>query len=155
AKNDTSVRHSIRLEPKLRLRIDTCDRLAAIRPTGASTMALSQLFSRRARLVLTLLVAGGVPAASGDRLQESEAEAAAAAAAAVRADGSSGRLLVLPGVYNTRFQLDGFVERAEARLPRFDIEVRRWGTPLLPLRNLRAHERNLVTAQALAAEIAE
>src|SRR5690606_10975183 len=87
------------------------------------------------------------------RLQESEAEAAAAAAE--RADGSSGRLRVLPGVNNTRFQLDGFVERAEARLPRFDIEVRRWGTPLLPLRNLRAHERNLVTAQALAAEIAK
>lgn len=111
-------------------------------------MGLSQFFSRRARLVLTLLVAGGLPAASGDRLQESDA-------AAARTDGPSGRLLVLPGVYNTRFQLDGFVERAEALLPRFDVEVRRWGTPLLPLRNLRAHERNLVTAKELAAEIAE
>src|SRR5690606_42078252 len=58
------------------------------------------------------------------------------------ADRPSGRILVLPGVYNTRFQLAGFVKRAEERLPGFDVEVRRWGTPLLALKNLRAHERD-------------
>src|SRR5690606_19829263 len=108
-------------------------------------------FSRRARLVLIMLVAGTVPAASGERPVESVAAAVTEAPHA----SPRGRLLVLPGVYNTRFQLNGFVEQAEALLPGFDVEVRRWGTPLLPLRNLRAHDRNLVTAETIAAEIAE
>src|SRR5690606_349663 len=38
--------------------------------------------------------------------------------------------------------------------PGFDIEVRRWGTPLLALRNLRAYERNAETAARMAEEIA-
>lgn len=67
----------------------------------------------------------------------------------------SGRVIILPGVRNTQFQLAGFVREIEALLPNFDVEVRRWGTPLLGLRNLRAHERNNATANAIAAEIAE
>jgi pimeloyl-ACP methyl ester carboxylesterase len=76
-------------------------------------------------------------------------------AAAVARPGTHGRVLILPGVANTRFQLAGFVEAAERQLPGFEVEVRRWGTPLLTLHNLRAHERNVATAEAIAAEIAE
>ena len=68
---------------------------------------------------------------------------------------SAGRLLILPGVGNTKFHLAGFVERAQQQLPRFDIEVRPWGVPFLTIHNLRAHERNVATAAAIAAEIAD
>ena len=37
--------------------------------------------------------------------------------------------------------------------PQLDVDVRPWGTPLRPLSNLRAYERNLKTAQALADEL--
>jgi hypothetical protein len=43
----------------------------------------------------------------------------------------AGRLLILPGVGNTRFHLAGFVESVQHQLPRFDIEVRTWGVPFL------------------------
>ena len=76
-------------------------------------------------------------------------------AAAVARPGAHGRLLILPGVANTRFQLAGFVEAAERQLPGFEVEVRRWGTPLLTLHNLRAHERNVATAERIATEIAD
>jgi pimeloyl-ACP methyl ester carboxylesterase len=66
----------------------------------------------------------------------------------------TGRLLILPGVGNTRFQLAGFVEAASRQLPGFDVEVRTWGIPFLTLHNLRAHERNVATAGEIAAEIA-
>jgi pimeloyl-ACP methyl ester carboxylesterase len=66
-----------------------------------------------------------------------------------------GRLLILPGVGNTRFHLAGFVADAQAQLPRFDVEVRPWGVPFMTIHNLRAHERNLATAAAIAAEIAQ
>src|SRR5262245_32585165 len=66
-----------------------------------------------------------------------------------------GRLLILPGVGNTRFHLAGFVATAEAQLPRFDVEVRPWGVPFMTIHNLRAHERNEATAAAIAAEIAD
>ncbi len=66
-----------------------------------------------------------------------------------------GRLLILPGVGNTRFHLAGFVAAAKAQLPRFDVEVRTWGVPFMTIHNLRAHERNVATAEAIAAEIAE
>src|SRR5436190_21289894 len=68
---------------------------------------------------------------------------------------AEGRLLILPGVGNTRFHLAGFVAAAEAQLPRFDVEVRTWGVPFMTIHNLRAHERNVATAEAIAAEIAE
>lgn len=38
--------------------------------------------------------------------------------------------------------------------PQFDVDVRPWGTPLHPLINLRAYERNLKTAKAMADELA-
>lgn len=68
---------------------------------------------------------------------------------------AQGRLLILPGVGNTRFHLAGFVAAAKAQLPRFDVEVRTWGAPFMTIHNLRAHERNEATAQAIAAEIAD
>jgi pimeloyl-ACP methyl ester carboxylesterase len=67
---------------------------------------------------------------------------------------ASGRLLILPGVGNTRFHLAGFVAAAETQLPRFEVEVRPWGVPFMTIHNLRAHERNEATAAAIAAEIA-
>jgi pimeloyl-ACP methyl ester carboxylesterase len=68
---------------------------------------------------------------------------------------ASGRLLILPGVGNTRFHLAGFVAAAKGQLPRFDVEVRPWGVPFMTIHNLRAHERNEATAERLAAEIAD
>ncbi len=65
-----------------------------------------------------------------------------------------GRVLILPGVGNTRFHLAGFVAATEAQLPRFTVEVRTWGEPFLTIHNLRAHERNVATAASVAAEIA-
>ena len=65
-----------------------------------------------------------------------------------------GRLLILPGVGNTRFHLAGFVASAEQQLPQFDVTVRTWGVPFLTIHNLRAHERNLATAASIAGEIA-
>jgi pimeloyl-ACP methyl ester carboxylesterase len=65
-----------------------------------------------------------------------------------------GRLLILPGVGNTRFHLAGFVAAAERQLPGFDVEVRTWGVPFLTIHNLRAHDRNVATARGIAAEIA-
>jgi pimeloyl-ACP methyl ester carboxylesterase len=67
---------------------------------------------------------------------------------------AQGRLLILPGVGNTRFHLAAFVAAAQAQLPGFDVEVRPWGVPFMTIHNLRAHERNTATAAALAAEIA-
>ncbi len=72
----------------------------------------------------------------------------------VAAAPEQGRLLILPGVGNTRFHLAGFVERAGAQLPNFTIDVRPWGVPFLTIHNLRAHERNVATAARLAEEIA-
>ncbi len=66
-----------------------------------------------------------------------------------------GRLLILPGVGNTRFHLAGFVAAAQAQLPRFAVEVRTWGKPFMTIHNLRAHERNVATAASIAAEIAD
>jgi pimeloyl-ACP methyl ester carboxylesterase len=65
----------------------------------------------------------------------------------------SGRVLVLPGVGNTRFHLAGFVGRAEQQLPEFEIDVEPWGVPFMTLHNLRAHARNVVTAERIAGEI--
>lgn len=67
---------------------------------------------------------------------------------------ASGRLLILPGVGNTRFHLAGFVEAVHEQLPGFEVEVRPWGVPFLTIHNLRAHERNVATANDIAAEIA-
>ena len=66
-----------------------------------------------------------------------------------------GRLLILPGVGNTRFHLAAFVAATEAQLPRFAVEVRTWGEPFMTIRNLRAYERNVATAASIAAEIAD
>jgi pimeloyl-ACP methyl ester carboxylesterase len=68
---------------------------------------------------------------------------------------AAGRVLVMPGVGNTTFHLAGFIAAIEAQLPRFAVEVRAWGEPFMTIRNLRAHERNVATAESIAAEIAD
>ncbi len=65
-----------------------------------------------------------------------------------------GRLLILPGVGNTRFQFAGLAEAASRQLPNFHVDVRPWGIPFLTLHNLRAHARNAATAESIAAELA-
>jgi pimeloyl-ACP methyl ester carboxylesterase len=64
-----------------------------------------------------------------------------------------GKLLILPGVGNTRFHLAGFVSRVTEQLPGFEVEVRTWGTAFLTLRNLRAYEHNIATAEQIAADV--
>ena len=66
----------------------------------------------------------------------------------------AGRLLILPGVGNTRFQFSRFAAHAARLLPGFAVEIRTWGQPLLTLRNLRAYTRNLAVARDLAVELA-
>jgi pimeloyl-ACP methyl ester carboxylesterase len=67
---------------------------------------------------------------------------------------AQGRILILPGVGNTRFHLAGFVAATQLQLPRFEVEVRPWGVPFLTIHNLRAHERNVATAARIAQDIA-
>jgi pimeloyl-ACP methyl ester carboxylesterase len=66
-----------------------------------------------------------------------------------------GRVLILPGVGNTRFHLEGFVERVAEQLPNFEIEVRTWGDAFRMLSNLRAEQRNVATAEQIAAELTD
>jgi pimeloyl-ACP methyl ester carboxylesterase len=100
--------------------------------------------------LLLLLACAAATAADGPvRRFDCASELAAAPSQA------SGRLLILPGVGNTRFHLAGFVAAAQTQLPRFEVEVRPWGVPFMTIHNLRAHERNEATAAAIAAEIAE
>jgi len=66
-----------------------------------------------------------------------------------------GRLIILPGIHNTLFHLDGFVDAAHLSLPNFTVDLRRWGLPLLGIHNLRAEEDNLAFAQLVAADITQ
>jgi hypothetical protein len=93
--------------------------------------------------VLAVLVLIGAAAIEEDRRPMPEPEVVA------------GRVLILPGIRNTRFHLQSFAHRLAALVPGFEIEIRPWGTPLLGISNLQAHERNVETARAIAAEIAE
>jgi pimeloyl-ACP methyl ester carboxylesterase len=101
------------------------------------------------RVLASLLVCAVAAAAGPVRRFDCGPEAAVAASQA------EGRLLILPGVGNTRFHLAGFVADAQHQLPRFEVEVRPWGVPFMTIHNLRAHDRNLATAAAIAAEIAQ
>lgn len=65
-----------------------------------------------------------------------------------------GRVLVFPGVFNTRFHLLPFVKAVEQRIGGLDLEVRPWGVPLRPFHNIAAHERNMNTARVVATELA-
>jgi pimeloyl-ACP methyl ester carboxylesterase len=58
----------------------------------------------------------------------------------------------LPGVFNTRFHLARFADALEQC--GFDVELRPWGAPLRPLRNLAAHEHNVGTATRIAGDLA-
>ena len=108
---------------------------------------LTRRVLRTLRMAATILLVGVAAADTTTEHWDCGAGPQAAPAAA-------GRLLVLPGVGNTTFHLAGFVERAQRQLPEFAIDVRPWGTPFLTLHNLRAHARNVATAQRLAAEVA-
>lgn len=66
---------------------------------------------------------------------------------------ASGRLIVLPGIHNTLFHLNGFTEMVRLGLPNFAIDRRRWGLPFFGIRNLRAAQDNRAFAQALASDI--
>lgn len=70
-------------------------------------------------------------------------------------DASAGRLIVLPGIHNTVFHLNGFLQMARRGLPNFAIDPQRWGTPFLGILNLRAAERNRAVAQRIAADIVQ
>ena len=65
-----------------------------------------------------------------------------------------GRLIVLPGIRNTKFHLSDLVRASGRLLPGFSVEIQRWGVPLLGLYNLSAVERNESTAQGIASDIA-
>jgi pimeloyl-ACP methyl ester carboxylesterase len=105
-------------------------------------------FLRHARTAAALLFAAFAVAADSTTSQWD-------CGAVVQAISSArGRVLIMPGVGNTRFHLAGFVERVEQQLPNFEIEVRAWGTPFRMLENLRAEERNFSTAAEIAAELA-
>lgn len=114
--------------------------MAAVRPAAHRIV-------RRLKLGTTLL---GL-AIGADSLPTPELGSCAPSAWAQHA---KGRLIVLPGVGNTRFHLEGFVTRIERQSPHLEVEVRPWGVPLLALHNLRAEQRNLGVAAELAAEIA-
>jgi pimeloyl-ACP methyl ester carboxylesterase len=68
---------------------------------------------------------------------------------------AGGRILVLPGIYNTRFQLAPFVRLVRRQLPDFDVDVSRWGIPLLGLHNLTAHARNVIEAKRIARDLTQ
>src|SRR5688500_15738346 len=96
---------------------------AMLKPTRSAVRALA-----------LLLVCAAATAAAPVRQFDCSPEAASEPAQ------TQGRLLILPGVGNTRFHLAGFVAAAKTQLPRFDVEVRPWGVPFMTIHNLRAHE---------------
>ena len=70
-------------------------------------------------------------------------------------DAAHGRMIVLPGIHNTLFHLNGFFDMARVALPNFEIDRRKWGLTFFGIRNLRAAENNEAFARALADEIAQ
>jgi pimeloyl-ACP methyl ester carboxylesterase len=74
---------------------------------------------------------------------------------AIRREHAGGRVLILPGVSNERFQLAGLAAQIREAYPLLQVEIRPWGPAFLSLSNLAAFERNRQTAQALANELAD
>ena len=68
---------------------------------------------------------------------------------------AAGRIIVLPGIHNTLFHLNGFFQMASLGLPNFALDPQRWGTPFFGILNLRAAERNRDVARRLAADITQ
>ncbi len=68
-------------------------------------------------------------------------------------DDAQGRIIVLPGIHNTLFHLNGFIDMARVSLPNFEIDMRKWGVTFLGIRNLRAAEDNNAFARDLADDI--
>ena len=68
---------------------------------------------------------------------------------------TAGRIIVLPGIHNTLFHLNGFLDMTRASLPNFEIDRRKWGITFLGIRNLRAEQDNIEFAQAVATDIAQ
>lgn len=81
--------------------------------------------------------------------------AATPAGTAIRREHAGGRVLILPGVSNERFQLAGLAAQIREAYPLLQVEIRPWGPAFLSLSNLAAFERNRQTAQALANELAD
>lgn len=97
----------------------------------------------RERWILCPTLCAAVPDAVGDAGESADEPPAC----------RRGYVLVLPGIWNTRFQFRRFVAAARAQLRCFDVEVRLWGIPLLGLHNLSAYRRNLETAVAIANDL--
>jgi pimeloyl-ACP methyl ester carboxylesterase len=119
-----------------------------------ATFAILRAMPNRTRSVLralALLLVCAVATASDAPARRWDCGAAEPAAPSQ----VEGRLLILPGVGNTRFHLADFVATAERQLPRFEVDVRTWGVPFMTIHNLRAHERNVATAEKIAADIAD
>jgi hypothetical protein len=121
-----------------------------LRPTNLRTLLMWL-----PRLALFGLLASGPVASS--RLVDTmfAAPAGMCAAQPVAGQCSTGRIIILPGIRNTRFHLAGIVRDLQAVFPNFEIEVRTWGVPLAGLHNLHAYERNIQTAQSIADDISE
>lgn len=106
----------------------------------------------RRTCLITLTLAMSLGTFSSTRLGS-----ALASAYSDHAEGAElrGRLLILPGIRNTRFHLEEFAQESSRLLPGFAVEIRRWGVPMLGLHNLKAHARNVATAAAIARELAD
>ena len=112
------------------------------------------LFNASTAVLLLTLIAVSFPADTATSVAACTPNATAPQLSQTAA-GYTGRVIILPGVGNTKFHLAGFVERARQQLPDFAVEVRSWGIPFLTLHNLRAHQKNLTVARQIAAEIVD
>lgn len=65
-----------------------------------------------------------------------------------------GRIILLPGISNLPQELSSFAKLLRESHPGWSIELRRWGPPLRPFRNLFSVEENRRQAEAMAGEIA-
>ena len=56
----------------------------------------------------------------------------------------------MPGVFNARWHLKPLAHLIRRHLPGVDVEIRSWGTPFRPLKNLSAERRNVRIAGDIA-----
>jgi pimeloyl-ACP methyl ester carboxylesterase len=77
-----------------------------------------------------------------------------AAPSATTPDDCEGRVILLPGISNISQELGPFAKMLRESHPGWSIELRRWGPPLRPFRNLFSEPENRRRAEAMADEIA-
>ena len=117
-----------------------------------SSTAVGKEHSGRALLVVTALT---LSCAADTMTVDLACDGPAPQAAVPVPADTTGRLIVLPGVGNTKYHLAPFVERATRQLPGFEIDFRPWGVPFLIIRNIQAEARNAETARQMAREISD